>query len=119
MHHVVEAAGIELITGLSYLLILVGFALRNLLEGRRARLLWPWMLVSIFGLCGLTRLQYVGVIAPNELLQLGSHVALASVSLAYGVGQLLYACWPELFDDDSPLPILAREATDDASFPAA
>lgn len=104
MHHAIEVAGIELITGISYLLILAGFALRNVTEGRRARLLWPWMLVSIFGLCGLTRLSYVGVFAAPELLQLLSHLLLAAVSLAYGVGQLLYACWPELFEEDGPFP---------------
>lgn len=109
MHHSVELAGVELITGISYLLILLGFALRNITEGGKARLLWPWMLVSIFGLCGLTRLDYVGVFQSPELFQLGSHLTLAAVSLGYGVGQLLYACWPELFEPDSILPTLAEQ----------
>lgn len=109
MHHGAELAGVELITGISYLLILVGFALRNLTEGRQARLLWPWMLVSIFALCGLTRLDYVGVFNSPELLELASHLVLTAVSLAYGVGQLLYACWPELFEEDTALPTFADQ----------
>lgn len=94
-------------------MILAGFALRNITEGGRARLLWPWMLVSIFGLCGLTRLDYVGIIAAPDLVQLALHLVLAAVSLAYGVGQLLYACWPELFDDGAPLPLLASDPVDE------
>jgi len=110
VHHAVEVAGIELVTGISYLLILAGFALRTVTEGRGARLLWPWMLVSIFGLCGLTRLTYVGVLGGNEIFDVAAHFTLAALSLAYGVGQLLYACWPELFEQDSPLPRLAKDS---------
>ena len=117
MHHSVELAGVELITGTSYLLILLGFALRNITEGSRARLLWPWMLVSIFGLCGLTRLDYVGVFESSELFQLGSHLALAAVSLSYGIGQLLYACWPELFERDSALPRFAESKVEQEQAP--
>lgn len=113
MHHGVAYGGLELITGLSYLMILLGFALRQFLEGSRARLLWPWMLVSIFGLCGLTRLDYVGVIAPPELAVVASHLTLAAVALAYGVGQFLYALWPELFEKDTPMPRLAREEVEE------
>jgi hypothetical protein len=102
MHHS-QVAAIELITSLSYLMILLGFALRNVIEGGRARLLWPWMLVSIFGLCGLTRLDYVGVIAAGDLLLISLHLVLALVSLAYGLAQLIYACWPELFDEEIDL----------------
>lgn len=111
MHHS-AIGGIELVTGMSYLLILLGFALRNVTEGRKARLLWPWMLVSIFGLCGLTRLNYVGVVGAPDALHLGSHFVLAAVSLAYGTGQLLYACWPELFDDDTLVPRLAEQSSE-------
>lgn len=116
MHHS-QVAAIELITGLSYLMILLGFALRNVIEGPRARLLWPWMLVSIFGLCGLTRLDYVGVIAAGDFLLISLHLTLALISLAYGLAQLMYACWPELFDEEidpglseveEPLTIEAR-----------
>lgn len=110
MHHAVNFASIELVTGISYLLILVGFALRTMIEGRAARLLWPWMLVSIFGLCGLTRLNYVGVVGTSDALNVASHFILAALSLAYGVGQLLYACWPELFEEDTGLPRLAKDA---------
>jgi hypothetical protein len=98
MHHS-QIASVELITGLSYLMILIGFGVRNIVERGRARLLWPWLLVSIFGLCGLTRLDYVGVFRPSDLLVISLHLALAAISLAYGVGQLIYACWPELFDE--------------------
>lgn len=107
MSHGSEIAGVELITGVSYLLILIGFALRNITEGGGARLLWPWMLVSIFGLCGLTRLDYVGVFNFPDFVEIGSHLTLAAVSLAYGAGQLVYACWPELFEEDAPLPVFA------------
>ncbi len=110
MHHS-AFGGVELITGISYVLILLGFALRSAIEDTRARLLWPWMLVSIFGLCGLTRLGYVGVFAMPELPLLMMHVTLAIISLAYGLGQLLYACWPELFEQDTSLPRFATEAT--------
>jgi len=109
MHHAVNFASIELVTGISYLLILLGFGLRSLIEGRGAKLLWPWMLVSIFGLCGLTRLDYVGVVGTSDLVNAASHFALAALSLSYGVGQLLYACWPELFEQDTGLPQLARD----------
>ena len=108
MHHEAASGGIELVTGLSYLMILLGFALRQYLESSTTRLLWPWMLVSIFGLCGLTRLDYVGVIAAPELLVTSFHLLLATIALAYGVGQLLYAFWPELFEADTPMPQLAR-----------
>lgn len=109
MHHAVNFASIELVTGISYLMILIGFGLRTMIEGRAARLLWPWMLVSIFGLCGLTRLNYVGVVGAGDALNLASHFILAALSLAYGVGQLLYACWPELFEEDTGLPRLAKD----------
>jgi predicted membrane channel-forming protein YqfA (hemolysin III family) len=99
MHHS-QIIPIELITGISYLMILVGFGVRNILEGGRARLLWPWLLVSIFGLCGITRLDYVGVLAADDSLMVVLHLALTASALAYGVGQLIYACWPELFEED-------------------
>ena len=99
-----QVAPIELITGISYLLILVGFGVRNVIESGSARLLWPWLLVSIFGLCGLTRLDYVSVINLNELVLTGLHLSLAVISLTYGVAQLVYACWPELFDEQPTEP---------------
>jgi hypothetical protein len=91
---------------------LVGFGLRQYLEGSGARLLWPWMLVSIFGLCGTTRLGYVGVFEAPEMAIAAFHLILAAVALAYGIGQLLYAFWPELFEDDTPLPRLTRDEVD-------
>ena len=115
MHHQVALGGVELITGMSYLLILVGFALRQYLEGSSARLLWPWFLVSIFGLCGLTRLDYVGVIAAPDLAVTVFHLVLAGISLVYGVGQLLYAFWPELFEKDTPMPRWASEDIEDVA----
>jgi hypothetical protein len=113
MHHQVSLGAIELITGISYLLILVGFALRQYLEGPKARLLWPWFLVSIFGLCGLTRLDYVGLIAAPDAVIGVFHLVLAGISLVYGVGQIVYACWPELFEPDTPMPQWALEEVDD------
>lgn len=108
MHHS-QVAPIELITGISYLMILIGFAVRNLIERGQARLLWPWLLVSIFGLCGVTRLDYVGVFTAPDLLAVGLHLVLAASSLAYGVGQLIYACWPELFTDEPAASPLVAE----------
>lgn len=98
MHHGNSVAVIELIITSSYFMILLGFVLRTILEGQQVRLLWPWLLVSIFGLCALTRLNYVGILGfpLNGLL----HALLAAFSLAYGVSQLIYAIWPELFEDD-------------------
>lgn len=104
MHHG-QIAPIELITGISYLMILIGFGVRNILEGGRARLLWPWLLVSIFGLCGVTRLDYVGVFQANDVLMVLLHLALTATALAYGIGQLVYACWPELFEEEELRPI--------------
>ena len=114
-----QIAGVELITGVSYLLILIGFGLRNVIEGGGARLLWPWMLVSIFGLCALTRLDYVGVFRTYDVVLVLLHLTLALVSLSYGVGQLLYAFWPELFIEDEAAPAPNEkdkaEAEDDAA----
>ena len=115
MHHQLDLGGIELITGSSYLLILLGFALRQYLETSSPRLLWPWLLVSIFGLCGVTRMDYVGVVPLPDLFVLVLHLTLAAVSLAYGLGQLLYAFWPELFQDDTPMPRWATEDIEDQS----
>ncbi|GAA4747241.1 hypothetical protein GCM10023264_11180 [Sphingomonas daechungensis] len=105
--HYGASSGLELVTGVSYLMILAGFGLRNMLEGTRARLLWPWLLMAIFAICGVTRLDYAGVFSTNSLLLLVLHFTLASCSLAYGVGQLAYAFWPELFSDRD----LGRPAT--------
>ena len=108
--HYSGSSGLEVITGISYLMILVGFGLRNVIEAGRARLLWPWLLVTIFGLCGLTRLDYAGIFQSNEALMLGLHFVLAATSLTYGVGQLLYACWPELFEmEQDPLLVASVE----------
>jgi hypothetical protein len=108
MCHNSSIQALELITGCSYLMILLGFTFRAITEGRDVKLLWPWMLVSIFGLCGLTRLNYVGIMdfPTGGLL----HFILAMVAMSYGVAQLLYAVWPELFaDDDGVIPHLSKE----------
>lgn len=109
MHHGSGLAGLELITALSYLMILVGFVLRNALEQGTPRLLWPWMLVSIFGLCGITRLDYSGIFAPPEWQFLLTHGALTALAFTYGLGQILYAFVPELFDEEAPLPKIVEE----------
>lgn len=108
MHHYhAGLQGIELVTGISYFMILSGFALRTMVEGRRAQLLWPWALIAIFGLCGITRLNYVGVL---DLPLMGwSHFILSGVALAYGAGQLIYAVYPEIFEVDAPLPKLQKD----------
>jgi hypothetical protein len=99
MHHGSgTAVSIEIITAYSYLLIALGYGLRQIVESR-PQLLWPWLLVTIFLLCGATRVTgFVGGPAPEGLV-LAMHVALAPISLAYGIGQLLYAFWPSLFDN--------------------
>lgn len=98
--HEASIAGIELIIGISYVLIALGFALRTILEAKTPALLWPWMLVSIFVLCGLTRLDYIGVIGNGALVLGAFHFLLAAAALAYGIGQLGYAIWPELFEEE-------------------
>ena len=65
--------------------------------------------MAIFGLCGLTRLDYAGIFRANEALMLVLHFTLAATSLSYGVGQLLYACWPELFENEEALLVSADE----------
>lgn len=102
MHHS-NIIGLELVTVFSYAIIGAGFGLRSFLEGRQAPLLWPIMLMTIFMLCGITRMS--GFITPlplaiNEFL----HLTLAVIANIYGVCQLIYVCWPGLFtaDEDSP-----------------
>jgi len=110
MHQQLTIGAIEVITGTSYLLILLGFVLRQYLEGAGARLLWPWFLISIFGLCGLTRLDYAGVIALPDLVVAVFHLSLGLISTVYGVGQIMYAFWPELFEKDTATPRWAHDS---------
>jgi hypothetical protein len=102
MHHGSgTAVSIEIITAYSYLLIAIGYGLRQVLESK-PQLLWPWLLVTIFLLCGATRVTgFVGGPVPEGLV-LAMHLALAPTSLAYGIGQLIYAFWPSLFEDSKP-----------------
>lgn len=102
MHYASNSAAIplEMITAYSYLLIALGYGLRQMLE-EKPQLLWPWSLVAIFLLCGTTRVTgFVGAPVPEGIV-LAMHLALAPLSLAYGIGQLIYAFWPTLFDADT------------------
>lgn len=112
MHYATESAAVplEMITAYSYLLIALGYGLRQILE-RKPQLLWPWTLVGIFLLCGATRVTgFVGAPVPEGIV-VAMHIALAPLSLAYGIGQLIYAFWPSLFDSDAQRnPALARGA---------
>lgn len=95
----ISSVPIEVITAYSYLLIALGYGLRQALE-TKPQLLWPWMLVSIFLLCGATRVTgFIGAPVPDALV-IVMHVALAPLSLSYGLGQLAFAFWPGLFDQE-------------------
>ncbi len=109
-----SAGGLLVIISLSYIGVLAGFGLRALKEGRNVRLLWPWMLMGIFGFCMLS--GYATPLARMTGLELTAelvvveHAILAVLSWTYAVGQLLYLAWPALFEDDSILPKLAESA---------
>lgn len=107
--------GLLVVISTSYLVILVGFGLRAWLHGRDVQLLWPWMLMGIFGLCALsgytTRLAGMNGLMPSDTLVVLEHFVLAALSITYGAGQLLAAAWPELFDA-GPYPRLAAEEQD-------
>jgi hypothetical protein len=115
MYHGVNAGlgDIEMITAYSYLGIALGFGLRWYLarqDGQRAELLWPFMLISIFALCGVTRLiGFMGIHAPMQLMFV-VHLGLALIALAYCTGQLLHILFPgEIFRDDTTIPRLTEE----------
>lgn len=106
MGHTIHAtiSGIEIITATSYFIIFLGFVIRWIGEGIYARLLWPPLLAVIFGLCGLTRLDvFVGNVLP-DIVNSVAHVVLMFLSLGYAIGQMMYACWPELFEEETLLP---------------
>ena len=113
MHEIGHSAGgLLVIISISYVGILAGFGLRALKEGRSVRLLWPWMLMTIFGFCMLsgyaTPLARMAGIALTPEFVIAEHAILAVVSWTYAVGQLLYLAWPSLFEDDTLLPKLAE-----------
>jgi hypothetical protein len=104
---------IELLTAYSYLGIAFGFGIRWIIarnHGERAELLWPFMLIGIFTLCGITRLiGFMGFDAPHTLM-MGIHIALSLIALAYCTGQMLHILFPgEIFRDDTTVPRLTEE----------
>lgn len=114
--------GLLVVISTSYLVILVGFGIRAWQYGRQVQLLWPWMLMGIFGLCALsgytTRLAGMNDLMPSDTIVVFEHFILAALSLAYGAGQLLASAWPELFEP-GPYPKLASGEGEEAAVPAA
>ena len=100
--------GMLIVISSAYLVILLGFGVRSLQEGRNVRLLWPWMLMLIFGFCGLSgyasRLAIAGGYQLSDGFVLAEHFILAALSWTYALGQLLAAMWPELLEDQPYYP---------------
>lgn len=108
MHHA-ELAQLELITAYSYIMIAVGFAVRWLMSrntAKRAELLWPPLLLSIFVLCGLTRLIGFADLPLNDAATFAMHFALMLISIAYSTAQLLMIIVPEALTEHTDFPRL-------------
>jgi hypothetical protein len=108
--------GLLIVISTAYLLILIGFGIRSAQEGRKVRLLWPWMLMLIFGFCGMSgyasRLAMVSGYQLSDGFVLAEHFTLAALSWTYAIGQLLSAAWPALFEDQ---PYFPRFSADEGS----
>jgi hypothetical protein len=103
MHGSHQLLALETIVTYSYIAIALGYGIRQKLE-KRPVLLWPWLLLSIFLLCASTRLIGFAAIQPPLIISFLLEASLAAIALAYAVGQLLYAVWPTLFEEDTRFP---------------
>lgn len=109
MHHTADLAQIELITAYSYILIAVGFGIRWLMSrntAQRAESLWPPLLLSIFVICGGTRLVVFTGIPVNETFLMLTHLMLMLLSISYGLAQILLIIVPEALTEHTDFPRL-------------
>ena len=105
--------GMLIVISSAYVLILFGFGVRSMQEGRNVRLLWPWMLMLIFGFCGLSgyasRLALMAGYQLSDGFVLAEHFVLAALSWTYALGQMLSAAWPALFENQPYYPQFAAD----------
>lgn len=101
-----NVAALEVVTIASYMVIAAGFGYRRAQEGQGVSILWPWLLMAIFVLCGITRaIAFLSLPFAEVPIILG-HYFLAAMSVVYGVGQLMFALRPQMFDPETTMPRL-------------
>jgi hypothetical protein len=92
----------------SYLVILLGFGLRALRDGRNVRLLWPWGLMGVFALCAFSG-YLVPLFDMTETTAVVAHIVLAATAWTYGLVQLVdLAARDEAPNEESTQVVEAR-----------